>query len=140
MRIRSVVPADHSALIELWRRTEGLRLRPEDEAGPFAAYLARNPGLSLALDHQGVLVGSLMAGHDGRRGYLQHLVVAEAYRRQGWARRLLDEARRRLAEQGIEKCHVFVLRDADASQAFWTQLEGWAPRTDITVYSTGGSR
>ncbi|WP_263140281.1 GNAT family N-acetyltransferase [Pseudomonas sp. RIT-PI-AD] len=140
MLIRPVVPADHAALIELWQRMEGLRLRPDDALAPFVAYLARNPGFSLLLEERGAVVGSLMAGHDGRRGYLQHLAVDSPYRRFGWATRLLDEALARLAAAGIEKSHVFVLDEAPQARAFWARQPGWGERTDIRVFSTGGRR
>ncbi|MEK1904570.1 MAG: GNAT family N-acetyltransferase [Pseudomonas sp.] len=136
MSIRPIVPADHAALVALWRRTPGIRLRPEDAFTPFCAYLARNPGLSLACDIEGQLVGCVMAGHDGRRGYLQHLVVDEPWRGRGLAQALLDEVLTRLAALGIDKSHVFVLRDAQQSMDFWRAQRGWVAREDIQVFST----
>ncbi|WP_454254515.1 GNAT family N-acetyltransferase [Pseudomonas sp. Marseille-Q8238] len=136
MPIRSVVPADHPALFALWQRTPGIQLRAEDECGPFAAYLARNPGLSLLHEQDGRVVGCVLVGHDGRRGYLHHLVVDEPWRGQGYARVLLDEALSRLAGLGIAKSHVFVLDDAAQALAFWQHQCGWLVRTDIQVFST----
>jgi len=137
MFLRSVSTADHPRLIALWERTPGIQLRRDDEFEPFAAYLARNPDLSLLLEAEGVLVGSLLVGHDGRRGYLQHLVVDAPYRGRGLARRMLDEALARLARLGIGKSHVFVLRDAPEALAFWEGQAGWGRRDDILVYSAG---
>jgi ribosomal protein S18 acetylase RimI-like enzyme len=134
--IRTLIPADHSAALDLWRSCPGIQLRAEDGYAGLCAYLQRNPGLSLAGEVDGVLVATLLAGHDGRRGYLQHLVVAPAMRRHGYARRLLDEAARRLHEQGIGKAHVFVLRDAVDAMPFWGSQPGWQQRDDIQVYST----
>lgn len=139
MRIRPVTPADHSALLELWRRTPGVRVRAEDELEPFCAYLQRNPDLCLLLeDDAGRLAGCLLVGHDGRRGYLQHLVVDLPFRGKGWARALLQEALRRLVALGIRKSHVFVLEDAPEALAFWQMQRGWSEREDIRVYSTTG--
>ncbi|BAU72568.1 GNAT family N-acetyltransferase [Metapseudomonas furukawaii] len=140
MRIRPIQPTDHQALVALWRRTPGIRLREEDELEPFCAYLQRNPQLSLLLeDDAGRVAGSLLVGHDGRRGYLQHLVVDSPHRGQGWARALLQEALRRLASLGIRKSHVFVLEDAPEALAFWQMQRGWSERDDIRVYSTTGA-
>lgn len=136
MSIRPVVPADHQALIALWQAEPSIRLRPEDDFEPFCAYLARNPGLSLVAEREGQLVGSLMVGHDGRRGYLQHLLVIPAHRRQGLAKALLDEALRRLREVGVHKSHVFVLSDSMPALTFWAAQAGWEAREDIQVYST----
>ncbi|WP_049263681.1 GNAT family N-acetyltransferase, partial [Pseudomonas aeruginosa] len=109
MQLRSVIAADHPALFALWSRTPGIRLRAEDAYPFFLAYLQRNPGLSLLVETEGEVIACLMAGHDGRRGYLQHLVVDPGYRGLGLARRMLDEVLARLAREGIGKSHVFVL-------------------------------
>ncbi|KES21617.1 MULTISPECIES: GNAT family N-acetyltransferase [unclassified Pseudomonas] len=137
MFLRSASTADHPRLIALWERTPGIQLRRDDEFEPFAAYLSRNPDLSLVLEAEGTLIGSLLVGHDGRRGYLQHLVVDAPYRGRGLARRMLDEAQARLARLGIGKSHVFVLRDAPEALAFWECQAGWGRRDDILVYSAG---
>lgn len=136
MSIRPITPADHAALLALWQRTPGICVRPEDALQPFSAYLARNPGLSLLAEVDGQLAACLLAGHDGRRGYLQHLVVDLPWQGRGLARALLDEVLRRLAEQGISKTHVFVLRDAPQALSFWLAQEGWSMREDIEVFST----
>lgn len=136
MSIRSVTAEDHARLLALWQRTPGIRLRPEDAFEPFCVYLRRNPELSLVSEIDGRLVGSLLVGHDGRRGYLQHLVVDEPYRGRGLARALLNEALARLAELGIYKSHVLVLGDAPEALAFWAAQQDWGARTDIQLYST----
>src|SRR5690606_33666690 len=126
MQIRAINPADHAALLELWRRTPGLQLRAEDEYEPFCRYLERNPGLSLLVEMDGAPVACLLVGHDGRRGYLQHLAVEQTWRGRGLARALLDEALARLAALGVAKSHVFVLRDAPEALAFWQAQPGWS--------------
>ncbi|WEJ73206.1 GNAT family N-acetyltransferase [Pseudomonas sp. PSE14] len=138
MLLRSAVPDDHAALRALWERTPGIQLRRDDDYEPFVLYLRRNPGLSLVLEEGDQVIGSLLAGHDGRRGYLQHLVVDEAFRGRGLARALLDEALARLAREGIGKSHVFVLRDAPEALAFWEAQAGWGRREDLQVFSVGG--
>lgn len=136
MQLREVSPADHAALYALWGRTPGVQLRADDAYAPFSAYLARNPGLSLLVEDGGAVVAGLLAGHDGRRGYLQHLVVDAGYRRRGIASLLIDTVLQRLAAQGIAKSHVFVLDAAPGALAFWRARSGWEERRDIRVFST----
>lgn len=136
MTIRPIQPADHSALFALWQRTPELQLRPEDEYQPFCRYLERNPGLSLLIERDGNPVACLLIGHDGRRGYLQHLVVDLPWRGRGLSRRLLNEALACLAELGVSKSHVFVLDEAPQALAFWRAQRGWGERGDIRVFST----
>ena len=136
MHLREATPADHVALHALWTRTPGIQLRDEDAYAAFCYYLARNPGLSLLAEVDGVVVGGLLAGHDGRRGYLQHLAVDPAWRRRGIATALIAAVLQRLAALGIVKSHVFVLDAAPEAQAFWRARCGWGERRDIHVFST----
>ncbi|GAA5166130.1 GNAT family N-acetyltransferase [Viridibacterium curvum] len=123
--LRPLNLADHLHLLALMQAT--------------ARYLARNPGLSFVAEVADEVVGCLMAGHDGRRGYLQHLLVLPAYRGQGIARALVDACLAALAQEGIAKSHCDVLVSNAAAQAFWAHL-GWARRDDILRFSviTGG--
>lgn len=134
--MREIVTTDHAALLSLWQRTPGIQIRAEDAYAPFCAYLQRNPGLSLLIEADSQPVACLMAGHDGRRGYLQHLLVDETWRGRGLATRLLDEVLLRLARLGIHKSHVFVLRDAPVALSFWQAQKGWEAREDIQVFSS----
>lgn len=136
MLMRAATPADHAALFALWRSVPGIQLRAEDEYEPFCLYLERNPGLSLLVEAEGRPIASLLAGHDGRRGYLHHLVVAPAWRGRGLASALLAEVLARLAEQGVRKSHVFVLGAAPEALAFWRARGEWLARDDIEVFST----
>ena len=136
MLMRAATAADHAALFALWRSVPGIQLRAEDEYEPFCRYLERNPGLSLLVEAEGGPIASLLAGHDGRRGYLHHLVVAPAWRGRGLARALLAEVLARLAEQGVRKSHVFVLGAAPEALAFWRARGEWLARDDIEVFST----
>lgn len=136
MLIRCAIPADHAQLVALWQRTPGIRLRAEDAFEPFCAYLARNPELSLVAEIEGQIMASLMIGHDGRRGYLQHLVIDQPWRGLGYGRELLRQGLARLASLGISKSHVFVLSDAPQALGFWQRQSGWQMREDIQVFST----
>lgn len=134
--IRSLQPDDHAQAVALWQASPGIRLRDEDCQAGFCAYLLRNPGLSLAGMLDDALVATVLVGHDGRRGYLHHLAVAGAAQGRGFARAMLEEAIRRLREQGICKVHVFALRAADESVSFWSKQAAWIQRDDIVVFST----
>ena len=134
MRYRELVVSEHAALMALWRRCPGISLRDADSAESMQTYLLRNPGLSFIAEDGGTLVGSLMAGHDGRRGYIQHLAVDEAYRRRGIAGRLLELCLDALAGEGIVKSHVHVVADNRDGIDFWSR-RGWIHRAEIEMYS-----
>ena len=130
------VPDDYDDVMDLWRGCGGIVLRPVDERAPLLSYLARNPGLSFVARENDSIVGAVLAGTDGRRGYLQHLGVAESHRRRGIGQRLASMVTSALAEQGITKCHLFVVRGNDSAARFW-QSVGWGPRADLEMFSFG---
>ena len=124
--------------MSLMRRTPGVSIR---DAAPRAAterYLARNPGVSyLSIDRERV-VGCALCGHDGRRGYLQHVIVDEAYRGNGVANRMVERRLAALRETGIEKTHIDVLVDNASANRYWIR-RGWQQRSDIHRYSMNRS-
>ncbi|BBF85642.1 N-acetylglutamate synthase [Aquitalea magnusonii] len=132
--IRLMTLDDYPTVLQLMQQTPGISIRDADSAAATARYLARNPGLSFVAECDGQIVGCVMSGHDGRRGYLQHLLVLPAYRRQGLARRLVDACIAELARQGIAKTHLDVFRSNTAAQSFW-ENQGWQRREDICRYS-----
>ena len=132
--IRPFEIADYPAARTLWDRTPGVGLSAADEAAPVAAYLRRNPGLSLVAMAGTELAGTVLCGHDGRRGLIHHLVTAEAHRRKGIGRRLLDGALAGLSAAGIDKCHLMVFRENAAGMAFWRGV-GAAERVELALFS-----
>lgn len=138
MMIREMTIDDHAAMIALLSETPGVSVREADSREATARYLARNPGLSFVAVVDGALVGCCMAGHDGRRGCLQHLAVAPEYRHQGIGAQLAEACVRALGEQGIAKTHLFVFRTNEAGNQFWQRL-GWQLRDDINMYSHNSS-
>lgn len=128
------LPADYDEVMALWSSTEGLTLREADSREAISRYLARNPGLSFVARDQGQLVGAVLTGTDGRRGYLQHLAVAPSHRGQGVGRSLAERAVAALGALGITKCHLMVRRENASARAFWARL-GWHERADITLMS-----
>lgn len=132
--IRAMTIADHGSLMTLLAGTPGLSLRDADSVEATARYLDRNPGFSFVAEVDGQVIACLMAGHDGRRGYLQHLVVLPAYRKRGIARGLIDSVLTALERIGILKSHLDVLVGNVAAASFW-ERQGWTLRQDIQRYS-----
>ena len=132
-------PQDYEQVMALWQGTEGLTLRDVDSREAVLAYLARNPGLSFVARAGDVVVGAVLAGSDGRRGYLQHLAVARLYRGQGIGRALAERVIEALRGAGVAKCHLMIRRENEPAKAFWEHL-GWTGREDISVMSHGGPR
>lgn len=118
----------------LWARTDGVGLSAADEVEPLGRYLARNPRTSFVAIQGGALVGTLLCGHDGRRGLLHHLAVADHCRRSGLGRRLVDAGLQALRDDGIQKCHLMVFADNPGGLAFWAAI-GAQRRVELQLLS-----
>lgn len=132
--IRAMTIEDYDAVIELMKQTPGVTFRDADSRDATRRYLDRNPGLSFVATVDDEIVGCLMSGHDGRRGYLQHLVVLPAHRRKGIANALVARCLTELEGIGIVKSHVDVLKSNQIAHEYWKR-QGWALRADIDRYS-----
>jgi len=124
--------ADYDAALALWRSSDGVVLNESDSREAFAQFLERNPGLSLVARARNQIVATVLCGHDGRRGYLHHLVVASAYRRNSVATRLVTQCLARLHALHIPKCNIFLLRDNAEGRLFW-ERNGWSRREDLEM-------
>jgi ribosomal protein S18 acetylase RimI-like enzyme len=126
--------SDYDEVMALWQRTEGLTLRDADSRAAVTRYLVHNPGLSFVARDGGRVVGAVLAGTDGRRGYLQHLAVAPTHRRQGLGTNLANRVLTALRARGIAKCHLFIRCENRQGRQFWESL-GWTARDDVTLMS-----
>ncbi len=124
----------YDEVFALWQQCEGVGLSDADSRESIAAYLDRNPGLSVVATDDGRIVGAVLGGHDGRRGFLHHLAVHPDCRGKGLGRRLVEAALDRLKAEGIRKCHLLVFERHSDGQRFWEHL-GWERREDIRVMS-----
>jgi ribosomal protein S18 acetylase RimI-like enzyme len=119
---------------ELWKTTYGVGLSSADEPEAIKRYLARNPGLSFVAHEGSKLVGTILGGHDGRRGFIHHLAVHGSHRRLGIGRQLVFLCIKGLKAEGIEKCHLFVYQSNLEAVAFWQEI-GFIMRTELAMMS-----
>ena len=125
---------DYPGAFRLWESCEGLGLSSADTREAIDGYLRRNPGSSFVADRGGEVIGTVVAGHDGRRGYIYHLAVAPDSRGRGIGSKLVRLALDELSGTGIRKCHIMVLSENANGRAFW-EAERWTHRPDICLYS-----
>ena len=132
--IRPMDMTDYADVRTLWEACEGVGLSDADRPEALSAYLERNPDMSCVAVEDGRVVGAALCGHDGRRGYLNHLAVHPAHRRRGIARRLVAHCLAALQQAGIAKCHLFIFSTNAAGRRFWQHI-GWELRSDLAVAS-----
>ena len=122
--IRKMTIEDYDEVYELWKETPGLSLEESDERIPIEIYLKRNPDICFVSVADGQIVGTVLCGHDGRRGILRHLVVRGDFQGQGIAGALVNACLTGLNRAGIRKCNTFVLDENVDGLRFWKHM-GW---------------
>ena len=131
---RTFTESDYAAARALWQETPGVGLSAADAPEAIAQFLQRNPGMSHVAWDDEALVGTILCGHDGRRGLIHHLVVAESHRRQGLGQQLVQLALTELKRSGIDKCHLLVFRDNLGGLDFWRAVAA-QERTELALFS-----
>lgn len=134
MEIAEMTINHYDAVLELMRRTPEVAVRSTDSREMTARYLERNPGFSFVGLEGDDVVACAMCGHDGRRGYLRHVIVLSEYRKRGIASALIERCLSKLESIGIFKTHIDVFFENDLANEYW-QRRGWVKRDDIHRYS-----
>lgn len=131
MNIRKMTIADYEAVYALWLSCKGMGLNDLDDSREgIERYLKRNPDTCFVAEENGKMVGVIIAGNDGRRGFIYHTAVSPDHRRKGIASVLVDTALEALHALGINKTALVVFeRNADGN-AFWEHM-GFTPRSDL---------
>ena len=140
MEIRSMTITDYPDVYELWISSAGMGLNDLDDSKEgIDKFLKRNPTTCFVVTEGNKVVGVIIAGHDGRRGYIYHTAVAEQYKRQGIGRRLVESSLKALSEEGINKVALLVFNRNEGAKKFWEKM-GFEARTpkegdDIVYYN-----
>ena len=132
--IQEMTIADFEEVRALWQESQGIELSNADTKESITRFLERNPGLSFVARDGDQLVGAVLCGHDGRRGYIDHLAVIQSHRRQGIGRALVGRCLYNLVQIGIRKWHLFVIQDKQEAIEFWKKM-GWAQRVELVTMS-----
>ena len=132
--IQELTIEDYEAVRSLWQKSGGIEVADTDSRDGLVRFLERNPGLSFVARDEKEIVGVVLCGEDGRRGYIDQLAVSKSYRRQGIGRSLVSRCIYNLMRIGIRKWHLFVFEDNQEAIAFWDNL-GWARRVELITMS-----
>jgi len=134
VEIRIMNSGDYSGAINLWQSLPGLGLSSADEFTAIEHFLNKNPETCFVALDESKLIGTVLGGNDGRRGYLYHLAVHTDYQKIGLGRQLSEKCLASLRSQGLKKCHIFVISSNTKGLHFWERI-GWLLRKDILVMS-----
>ena len=122
---------DYERVYALWMRTPNMGLNDLDDSKEgIAKYLMRNPDTCFVAEKNGNIIGVILSGHDGRRGYIHHAAVAESEQRNGVGTALTDAAMFALEREGIAKAALVVFEKNEKGNAFWEKY-GFTKRNDL---------
>ena len=132
--IRRMTIEDYDDVHALWMKIKGFGIRSIDDSREgVERFLKRNPTTSVVALEDGKVVGSILCGHDGRRGCLYHVCVYEAYRMHGIGRSMVVKAMEELKAEHINKVSLIAFTKNDIGNAFWKEI-GWTKREDLNYY------
>lgn len=131
MKIRKMTIDDYENVYALWTSCKGMGLNNIDDTREgIEKFLNRNPDTVLVAEEDDKIVGVIMAGNDGRRGFIYHTSVHPEYRRKGIGTALVDEAMKALKELDINKVAMVVFERNIDGNAFW-EKQGFSERKDL---------
>ncbi|AEF86962.1 acetyltransferase, GNAT family [Treponema primitia ZAS-2] len=131
MNIRILTIEDYDAAYSLWKSSQGIGLRTLDDSETgIRKFLERNPHTCFAAEENGELVGTILGGNDGRRGYIYHVAVKASFRDQGIGKSLLEATEKALIQEGINKSALISMKTNVGGNRFLKAC-GYPIREDI---------
>lgn len=135
MQLRKMIAADYDAVFELWTSCPEMELNDVDDSREgISRFLMRNPDTCFVAEEDGAILGVLLAGCDGRRGYIYHAAVVPECRGRGVGSALVEAALSALKAMGVSKVGLLTFCDNKVGNRFW-QEHGFKARTDLLYHS-----
>lgn len=132
MIVRTMTIEDYQGVHDLWMTIKGFAIRSIDDSREgVERFLKRNPATSVVAEENGEIVGSILCGHDGRRGCLYHVCVREDCRMRGIGKSMVVRCMEELEKEKIVSLIAFT--ENDIGNAFWKEI-GWTKREDLNYY------
>lgn len=129
--IRRMKAEDYDEVLALWQSCPGVGLNDVDDSREgIAKFLLRNPDTCFVAEQDDQIVGVILSGNDGRRGYIYHTAVSPACRGQGIATMLANRVMEAMASIGIQKVALVAFRTNEGGNAFW-EHQGFTLREDL---------
>lgn len=131
MNYRLMTILDYGKIYDLWINTPGMGLNSVDDSREgIEKFLKRNPTTCFVAEEEEKIVGVIMAGNDGRRGYIYHTAVLPEFRGKHVAKNLVDCVMAALKSEGIAKVALVVFEKNQIGNGFWQKL-GFTVRDDL---------
>ncbi len=133
--VRKMTLKDYDSVIKLWKHGK-IPYRPQgrDSKKNIRKQFKEPTSLYFVAEVKKKIVGAVLGTHDGRKGWINRLVVSPSYQRRGIARRLVQEVENRLAQEGIDIVASLIEKWNGTSMNVFKQL-GYTEHPDIFYFS-----
>ena len=129
--IRPMSIEDYDDIYNLWTLTKGMGLNNLDDTKTgINIFLQRNPNTCFVAISHNEIIGTIISGHDGRRGYIYHTAVSEKFRKKGVGQKLVTSSLAALKNEGINKVALVVFSNNNLGNLFLEKL-GFKKREDL---------
>ena len=130
MKIRVMTADDYDSVAKLWNSSRGVGVNDDDSKENISKYLLRNPDTSFVAVENGEIIGAVLAGHDGYRGFIHHTAVSASHRGLGIGTKLVNAAVDAIRKEGINKIVLVAFKTNILVNSFW-ERQGFAVREDL---------
>lgn len=131
MEIRKMEISDYKSVYNLWLSCKGMGLNDVDDSEKgISRFLERNPETCFVAVDNDEIIGVILCGNDGRRGYIYHTAVKPSERNNGIGTKLVDKAMKAFENIGITKVALVVFEKNETGNAFW-EKKGFTSRQDL---------
>ena len=129
--IKKLTIDDYDKMYALWLSCKGMGLNDTDDSREgIRRFLDRNPDTCFGAYEADMLIGVILAGNDGRRGFIYHTAVSPKHRGKGVGTALVNAALEALGRLGITKTALVVFGKNEVGNAFW-EKQGFTVRKDL---------
>lgn len=121
----------YEKVYNLWMSCKNMGFNNVDDSlSGITKLVKKNPNTCFVAVKEGEIVGTILAGNDGRRGYVYHLCVCEKCRKQGIGKMLVDAMLEGMRQEGISKVALVVFAYNDTANSFYEKI-GFIKRNDL---------
>ncbi len=133
MKIEKFTMDSYETVVNLWKRS-GINVGSTDTREELERMLQRNPNLFLIGKDNDRVIGVVMGGFDGRRGYVHHLAIDPDFQRRGYGKMIMDDLIEKFREMSVHKIHLFIEKYNKDVVEFYQDI-GWEIRDDLIMMS-----
>ena len=132
-KIKKMDIKDYKEIIKLWKNTDGVGLSVKDDSKKsIKLFLKKNQNTCFVARYKNKeIIGTIMAGNDGRRGHIYHLMVKPDHRKNGIGKKLFNKTEKSLRKEGIRKFFLVVFKENNLGNMFW-EGNGYKTREDLS--------